>query len=399
MKFGFYEWLIISQFIVLVVIFAASVILKLIYNRQYDWEIKEKERIVTEIQQLMSGSKESGFPDNITRLAAVYRQNIRQRRDYDLLEKILFEMIEHDKEMAATARAIADGLDLPKHSVLNLKKHNPSIVLRGCLQAKAYLYQPAIPYLLAHLQHPGRYLQYDILRALSRFDDPEVIIQAFSVIQDAILVNERAVHEVIDHMTPKNRVILFRRILDLKSAPLTTLFLKCIDKDSAIVLKESILPLFYTSTIKELRIAVVRAMGTAQDPIFITPLLTALMDSAWEIRAVAAKGLESAADEQLLPNLLKAVCDDNWWVRHNAALALLASPKPESILMAALRLAHPDAVSSLRYAAELTNKRTLLREFEDNLKFYNQIIADFADSKTVELHNHSPKHQDFPLAI
>ena len=239
------------------------------------------------------------------------------------------------------------------------------------MQARAYLYKPAIPYLINELYDTTMNMQYDILVALSYFNDPEIIIQGFEIIQKSVLVNQRTVCQVIKRMHPENRKILFDGILDLGSEYLSSIFLKCIDRDSALYVIDKIIPLCGEGHMKELRIAAIKAISTTEDKTLIPELIQALQDSEWELRAVAASGLEMMPDERALQALITAICDSEWWVRQNAALALLAYPSPEIIMMQVLKTKDIYAIESLKYVAEQKNMSNILNNVQEELQEHN----------------------------
>lgn len=370
-QLGFYEWLIISIFVILVGTFIFTIISKLVHDSQSAWYEREKVRLRAEIEELVSLIAKDEFPEELKIFVKKNRRVKMRRLYYELMEEILFDMIENDENKAYGAWTIAAELKFPPESVKNLKKRRKSSVLRGCMQARAYLYKPAIPYLINELYDTTMNMQYDILVALSYFNDPEIIIQGFEIIQKSVLVNQRTVCQVIKRMHPENRKILFDGILDLGSEYLSSIFLKCIDRDSALYVIDKIIPLCGEGHMKELRIAAIKAISTTEDKTLIPELIQALQDSEWELRAVAASGLEMMPDERALQALITAICDSEWWVRQNAALALLAYPSPEIIMMQVLKTKDIYAIESLKYVAEQKNMSNILNNVQEELQEHN----------------------------
>lgn len=73
---------------------------------------------------------------------------------------------------------------------------------------------------------------------------------------------------------------------------------------------------------KNLRIAAIRALGHAPDPINVTALTPLLKDPEWEIRAITARSLGYLKAKEALSELTLLLKDEIWWVRINSAIAL-----------------------------------------------------------------------------
>ena len=366
-----------------------TIISKQIYDHQRVWYIQEKQRLQNEIETLILMDEYSLFYQRVLAFAKRHRSDLRRKSFVTLVEDILFGFINKNNEKTIVAQAMAYELGLPERCIKNLKKRSSSLLL-GCMQAKAYLYVPAIPYLLGQLQTLSFRTQYDTLMALARYDDPMVIVQAFYMIQNTVLVNERAVREIVKWMSPENRTILFNEILDLDSDYLSSLFLKCIDHDSANALKRRIAPLYTSDRIKELQIAAVKAVSVTGDASLLPIVLHASKSHDWELRSVAASGLGMFANGQVIEPLLAAICDTEWWVRHNAALSLLAQPEPEKGLLRALALNNRHANESLYYAAETqgmggifryAQEETAIQDAPFELSIYNNLELELVSAQ------------------
>lgn len=291
-QLGFYEWLIISLFVILVGTFIFTIISKFVSDNQSVWYEREKIRLGAELEELVSLISKNEYTKELKIFVKKNRRVKMKPRYYELMEEILFDMLENDETKAYGACTIASELKLPPESVKNLKKRSKAGILRGCMQARYYLYEPAIPYLINHLYDNTLNMQYDILVALSYFNDPKIIVQAFEIIQKSVSVNQRTTCQVIKRTHPRNRNALFDGVLDLGSEYLSSLFLKCIDHDTAIYAMDKILPLFGDEHMKELRIGAIKAMSATKDKRIVPELIQALQDPLWELRAVAANGLE-----------------------------------------------------------------------------------------------------------
>lgn len=374
-KLGFYELMVISLFVILVGTFIFTIISKSVNDRQRVLYNREKVRLSAELQELAPLITTDEFPEELKVFIKKHKRVKLKRRYYELMEEILFDMIEHNENCAYGARMIASKLKFPPESVKNLKKGRKSSILRGCLQARAYLYKPAIPYLIDQLYNTAKEMQYDILMALSYFNDPDIIVQAFDIIQKSVLVNQRTVCQVIKRTHPDNREVLYDGILELSSEDLSSQFLKCIDRDAAVKVVDKIIPLFSEDHIKELRVAAIKAIATTNDRTLIPELIKALQDPQWELRAVAANGLEMMPDESALQALMTAVCDSEWWVRQNAAMALLAYPSPENNMIEVLKTKDFNAIENLTYAAEQKNMSTILYNLQEKFQYQEVVVS------------------------
>lgn len=353
MILGFYERLVIILPIIVLSIIFLSTASKVDKDRHSVWHDNEKLKLRNKFDMLFLVSTFPNFNEERALFLQEQKQRIKRQRYADLMEEILFELIELDTEKSAFARNIAYDLGFAQQSVVNLKKRSNLHIMHGCMQARIYLYHPAVPYLLHNLNDQYPQLQYSILLALSRFDDPQAIQQAFSRLQNALLVNERVIREIVNWLSPKNRTELFRCVLEQSSDALKSMFIKCMDQESALVFKDDIRQLFSDDNDFELRIAAIKAMAASKDHAFIPELTQALQNSNWQMRSVAAKGLAAVPDERVLQPLLQAICDSNWWVRQNAALTLLSFPYPESITQDVIQTNDRYAIDSLYYAAEI----------------------------------------------
>lgn len=261
---GFYEYLIIFLTIMILLFFTYNIFSRWSNSRCRLWEAYSRDKLSNELELVVSYSQ-SDYYSELSKFISANQKKIKKRRYSHLLEELLVEKIENNKESASTLRKIASELGFAERSIENLKKKSITYILYGCLQAKHYLCRPAIPYLLEHLKNPVLYLQYDILLALARFDDPHTIVKAFQTIENHILVNERTVRDIINWMSLDNRKILFEEILKLKSNILNTLFLKCIDQKTAQEFVEQFVPMLEDYNPKELKIAAVKATAISKD--------------------------------------------------------------------------------------------------------------------------------------
>lgn len=351
--FGFYEWLVTSLTVVLIVLAVSAIIIKWHYNQYYYWERQQRDSIVADIYTLALIADETVLEQEICALIKRYKEF--DKRSCDLLEDVFFHMAGPTNKRTENIRKIAYELDLPQQSITHLKSRSRARISKGCLQAGVYQYHPAVPYMLNLLKRSKAYLQYDILKALARFGEPGIIIAAFTTIHNDLRINERIVCEVITWMPAGQRPALFAGILAVDSDYLRAIFLKNIDLKSAFELQDTIIRLFRTSRHKELRIAVLKVISLTKMNTLIPELISALQEPDWEIRAEAAKALQLIPDQRALQPLIAAASDRKWWVRQHAALALLALPDSDDAVRIIFEHDDSYAIDSLLYAADVTD--------------------------------------------
>lgn len=348
------------MFLVLIGALIFTVVTKFYYDAQSIWHNNERAKLTLKIKTLIELLANKSGKKELESFVNKYKRRRKKRKHELLIEEIFFALAENSEAEAVGVRAIAYALNYPPQCIDSLKKNSKSQILHGCMQARTYLYKPAIPYMLQILDKSQLNIQYDILLALTHFNDPKLIAKAFGIIQNAVMVNERTVRQIVNRISSEKQLVLFEKILALDSDYLSSLFLKCIDKESAIYLKDKIIPFYHKKNMKELRIAAIKAMATTQDSSVVPILIDALTDPSWEMRAVAASGLQDMNDERAIEPLLNAVSDPEWWVRQNTITTLVGYPNAEQNMKRVLETKDKYAIESLKYAAELTNKTDIL---------------------------------------
>lgn len=350
MGFGIYVWLNIFLFLSLISIFVFSFILKIKYDRHAAWKKKESLKILPELTALVTKYPGGTYENEVSVFLNRYRSAFKSRRYYELMEELLFNLVEHGGQAAEAARVIGYELGYPDLTIGHLKSKQTSRILHGCMAAGIYIYRPAIPYLLALLKQ-NISNQYDVLKAIAQFDEPKLVAEALTIIHNHFYVNERIITDIVNGTSDDNRILLFDLILDIGSDHLSAMFIKRMDDQSASKLCSKLTQLLQSDCSKELRIAALKAIAATGRPLFVPELLHALQDSDWEIRSVAATGLQMIPDERAFPALLRGITDLQWWVRQNSALALLALPYPEYAFIMVYQLGDRYAFESLQYAA------------------------------------------------
>lgn len=278
-----------------------------------------------------------------------HRHLLKKSKQRAAFEDVLLLTMSEREDTVAMGRQTAYRFSLPKASCDNLKSISISRQMRGCQQAGAYLYKPAIPLLLNLLRKKSPQLQYNVLLALADFRRPGLVVESFKIIENDIIVNERIFREIVSKMDDQ-KTELFGAIFELNSPILTPSFLKYIDADSANVYLDQII-VMGNSEDTELRIAAIRGIAASKNSRGVPALIQALQAEEWEIRAAAAKGLKDISTQEADDQLLCAIFDNAWWVRYNAALALLTSPNRNELVEKTLQTEDPHAISSLQHAA------------------------------------------------
>lgn len=326
------------------------------------------EKFTNEINELISPTDKQQMEfAYLQRLYVYYMQNrrlLKNGRERILFEEALLHSINRNSENTDKVLEIANRFSFPEESTQNLTSNNTTRKLKGCQQAGAYLYEPAIPLLLKMLRFLSPQIQYSTLTALAEFGDPELVVEAFETIEHVILVNDRAIREIVGKMGNK-KSDLFYMILKGNSSLLVPLFLKFMDEESANLYLGQIMDLAKSED-KEIRIAAVRALAVTKNKSVLFELIDALEDEEWEVRAAAAKGIREIPDQQAYAPLLHAMSDTAWWVRQNAALTALSLPNPELFIKEAFQSGDNYAIDSLTYAANIMNMSDIINVLSIN---------------------------------
>ena len=276
-----------------------------------------------------------------------------------VLEDLLLEIIENGKiEKRIRARTIADQLGLPPKSLNMIHSRLENNIAIGCRKAGLYQYEGAIPDIVKALDIFSSATQFEVLMALSRIGNISVMVQAFDKIHKFILINERAINEIVN-VYSGDRYELFHKMLYHQSDYLARIFLKAIDRDTANALINDILIISKTGG-KETRLACIIAIGRSGNSRKIPVLTRAMRDPEWEIRAMAAKTLGILTGPSAIAPLAKAARDNEWWVRQNAISSILAYPGYEMILSSIIKSGDKYAYDSILYTLEKTKQTGLL---------------------------------------
>jgi len=280
------------------------------------------------------------------------------------LEDILLDILEvAGGETKVRARTIAYQFGFPERCLSMIRDRLTGNIAIGCRKAGLYQYEEAIPDILNVLGIISSNTQHQALMALSRMGNADALVQAFDKISPLILVNERAVSEIINTFSGDRRE-LYKKMIHHQSDYLVRLFLKAIDPETANALIKDIVSI-YKDGGKETRLAGIIAIGRSGNSGRIPILIRALTDTEWEIRAMAAKTLGVLTSPHAVKPLAKAARDGEWWVRQNAVTSILAYSDSDEILTSIVKSGDRYAYDSMLYALEKANETKLLSRIRE----------------------------------
>ena len=339
-------------------LFVSVICMKLVQARREKTRsiyIKKIKPVLTSLFRVENGY----FQRNYKRCISLLESPEEKKFSLEILEDLLLEIIENGKtETRIRARTIADEIGLPPRSLAMIRSRLENIIAIGCRKAGLYQYGEAVPDIVKALDIFSSNTQFEVLMALSRIGNTGVMVQAFDKIHKYILVNERAINEIVNVFSG-DRFELFHKMLFHESDYLVRIFLKAIDKETANALISDILIKAKTGD-KETRLASIIAIGKSGNMKKIPVLTRAMRDTEWEIRAMAAKTLGILTGPAAISPLMKAARDREWWVRQNAVNSILAYPGCEMILASIIKSGDKYAYDSILYTLEKNNQKKLL---------------------------------------
>ncbi|MCL2320330.1 MAG: HEAT repeat domain-containing protein, partial [Treponema sp.] len=280
------------------------------------------------------------------------------------LEDMLLEILEYgDGQKKVRACTIAKYFSFPEKSLVMIKERLTGNIATGCRKAGLYRYEDAVGDILKALHIFSSEVQLQALMALARIGDAAAMVQAFDKIHRLILINERAVYEVLNTFTG-DRYELYKRMIHHQSDYLIHLFLKAIDEDIASRLIDDIIAVTKNGGM-ELLLTQLVAIGKSGDHKKIPLLVKALQDKNWEIRAMAAKTLGVLTGPEAIKPLVAAARDGEWWVRQNAVTSILAYPDCDKILAVIAKSGDKYAFDSMLYAIGKADRPELLAKINE----------------------------------
>ena len=316
--------------------------------------------VKTRLESFLSGS-ESKFNDG---LKAFEMEILHKNKSYlYLVDEYLLAVIETSSpKLRKRVIAIAQCLDFFPSCLAEINDKNPIISARGSRRAGLYNFEAAADDMLAALDVFSSENQFEILMGLARMGKGKHLEQAFDKIKNNVIVNERAVIEILSAF-PKGREKkkLFRSLIQHETSFLKALFLKAADKELTKSLLNDITMLL-TDINKEVRAAAVRALATLEELAPGKELIQALKDSDWEVRALAAKALGSIHIKEASLALVSVLDDRQWWIRQNAANALICHPGYDKLFIRALKTKDKYSRDSIISALESKGNTALIKK-------------------------------------
>lgn len=268
-------------------------------------------------------------------------KDVLQKRSHRrLYEEVLLTYLENETEVEKYLEiAYHPAIDLPQYCLQDMKRKQVFYIILGCQKAGLYQYQKAIPTMLEllRIQKKGD-VQLHILLALSRLGDVSAMEEAFTIMQDYILVNARAITMIL-HRFSGNQQQLYKVMLSHPEGYIVALFLQSIPKEIATELQKEIIVLLKHEHM-EVRIAALKAIGSLHSLLMVNHILPMLEDTCWEVRAIACKILGEYMTPVVGKALIIALTDAQWWVRKNAIQALLQAPDKEVWIAEILSMKH-----------------------------------------------------------
>jgi HEAT repeat protein len=177
--------------------------------------------------------------------------------------------------------------------------------------------------------------QFEILMGLARIRDADAIIRAFNKISMNVVVNERAVIEILSSIpNSKDKSRIFQTMLHGDVPYITALFLKALDSEMAKKLEKDVIDALEKGN-KDVRIAAIKGLSSIGDDAPVDVFINAIKDEDWEVRSLAVKALGNIITPVASRALYNALFDSEWWVRQNAANALVNHPDYEPLFILA----------------------------------------------------------------
>ena len=259
---------------------------------------------------------------------------------------------------------IARHLDFPNECLAQIRSRIPRISAMGSRRAGIYRFTEFLKDMIIALDTLSIENQLEILMGLSRIGNAAAMQQAFEKIKNSILVNERAVIQILFSFPNGNeKEKLFRHMLYCDSNYVVSLFLKAMDKEMTKELLDDIIKVLKDGS-KEIRISTLRCLGTLGSEAPEKYLINALLDNNWEVRAQAAKALEYIWTADSSYSLFQALHDRHWWVRQNAANSMIKHPGYETFFTLTAESEDKFSIDSVINALENEGNVILLRNIK-----------------------------------
>lgn len=332
--------------------------------KAYQAKVRQKDlQIIKPALDLLLAATEVSDTDVDLKFNAYFGQAQTQRKSNAcraILEELLLEHLEHTQQAEHRQRAltVAFALGLPQRCLIQINSRKARNVALGCRKAGLYQYREAIPHMQKALLTVSGETQFQILMGISRMGEVTELCRAFEMISQQIIINERAVFELLSAFSG-DKLELYSRMFRCQTEYIVILFLKSADKAVVESLSKEISAMLGNGS-KEMRIAAIRAMAKMGQNAPVESLIQTLEDADWEVRALSAKTLGRLTGTAAAMALSSALRDDEWWVRQNAAAALLSAPDHDQLFLSAAETGDIYALDSIIYVLERAGKGELI---------------------------------------
>jgi len=281
---------------------------------------------------------------------------------YHIDEYIIASLETAGTKLRKRLLAIAVYLNLYPGCLAEIKNKNPVISARGSRRAGLYNFTEAADDMLAALGVLSSENQFEILMGLARMGKGEHIKLAFDKIKNSVIVNERAIIEILSVFPAgREKKKLFHSLFRHETSYLVALFLKAIDRETTKYLIDDMIMLLSHED-KEVRASAVRGLASLNEQAPAKELIDALKDNDWEVRALAAKALGPIRIKEVSLALSAALNDKQWWVRQNAVNSLIGHPGYETLIILALEVKDRFSRDSIISTLENRGNTALLKK-------------------------------------
>jgi len=261
-------------------------------------------------------------------------------------------------------RTIARSMDFSAECLNQIKSRKPGMIALGSRRAGLYNFTEAAQEMVAALEYLSSGNQFEILMGLARMGQADAMEKAMARIEKNIIINERAVVEILSAFPGgEEKIKLYRNMIESHGDYIAALFLKAAGKDTAMALTGEIISVLHTGE-KETRTAAIRALATLGEEAPDAELIKALEDPDWEVRAMAAKALGPITKPESSLALFRVLKDQQWWVRQNATSALVCHHGYETLFILAAEFGDEYTKDSIMSALEDAGSPLLLRSIK-----------------------------------
>ena len=323
---------------------------------------ENREIIKQKIESFLTGSKKN-FKEGLEKFAndeLLKDKNYRSLVDGYLLDSLEQKKIKNRDKLIS----IAGRLDFATECLGQIRSNNPAVAAMGSRRAGLYRFKEAVDQMMSALDIMYSENQFEILMALARIGDADALQRAFEKIKSSVIINERAVIEILSSFPEgEEKIKLFRNMIHSDTDYLKVLFLKASDCEMVNNLIDDIKVVLQNGN-KNIRAAAIKSLGALEKDAPADLLLHALEDIDWEVRALAARALGPVKNKKASMALYAALRDKQWWVRQNAANALTKQSNYEELFILAAESGDEYTRDSIIFALENGVNPLLLRSIK-----------------------------------